>query len=291
MNRLEWVPNREPDFRARWKGPVALRATSQAFTLIELLVVIAIIAIIAAFLFPVFAGAREKGRQAACLSNMRQIGTAINLYLQDHDEAFPTSGYIASEGGSPCVLGVDRAIAPYTRSAEIWRCPTNPKASDLGKIWRDFLGMSLCPVPGIPAQDTGHVSYLINTAVMREGEQNPLWLMLSGGQNGGRSVVRLSQIDYPAQTSLLWDAIVTGAGGPCAGGDALIDPRHNGILNATWADGHAQVVRAQFTNEICPGSDGKPLRHAVVADPGPYQGMHVLVGVPYKKSDRIWALR
>jgi prepilin-type N-terminal cleavage/methylation domain-containing protein len=56
------------------------------FTLIELLVVIAIIAILAAILFPVFAQARAKARQTACLSNQRQIGIGILAYSQDYDE-------------------------------------------------------------------------------------------------------------------------------------------------------------------------------------------------------------
>jgi len=61
------------------------------FTLIELLVVIAIIAILAAILFPVFSRARERSRQATCISNQRQISLSLNMYLQDHDESFPTA--------------------------------------------------------------------------------------------------------------------------------------------------------------------------------------------------------
>jgi len=64
-------------------------STKQAFTLIELLVVIAIIAILAAILFPVFAQAREKARATACLSNMKQIGLGIFMYVQDYDETMP----------------------------------------------------------------------------------------------------------------------------------------------------------------------------------------------------------
>ena len=61
----------------------------RGFTLIELLVVIAIIAILAAILFPVFARAREKARQTACLNNVKQLSLAVMQYTQDYDEILP----------------------------------------------------------------------------------------------------------------------------------------------------------------------------------------------------------
>jgi prepilin-type N-terminal cleavage/methylation domain-containing protein/prepilin-type processing-associated H-X9-DG protein len=76
------------------------RSTRLAFTLIELLVVIAIIAILAAILFPVFAQAREKARQASCTSNLKQITTALLMYIQDYDEMFTPGGMANNDGGT-----------------------------------------------------------------------------------------------------------------------------------------------------------------------------------------------
>jgi prepilin-type N-terminal cleavage/methylation domain-containing protein/prepilin-type processing-associated H-X9-DG protein len=106
----------------------------RGFTLIELLVVIAIIAILAAILFPVFAQAREKARQSACISNLRQIGTAFSLYQQDYDERLPDRRdlKLTLPGGfrpwttwppsDPRAGWAAVALEPYTCNTALWSC-------------------------------------------------------------------------------------------------------------------------------------------------------------------------
>ena len=117
----------------------------RGFTLIELLVVIAVLALLAAILFPVFAKVREDGWKATCVSNLKQIGAAYHMYLQDNDGQFP-----------PVVQAPDRrlnvywsppnlvtndpkiqamyasmganAVIPYTRNMQIWACPATTLA-------------------------------------------------------------------------------------------------------------------------------------------------------------------
>ena len=92
---------------------------NKGFTLIELLVVIAIIAVLAAILFPVFANAREKGRQAACLSNEKQMGLAVMEYVQDYDECYPCGINDPGSAGG----GWAGQIFPYVKSAGVYACP------------------------------------------------------------------------------------------------------------------------------------------------------------------------
>jgi prepilin-type N-terminal cleavage/methylation domain-containing protein/prepilin-type processing-associated H-X9-DG protein len=115
----------------------------RAFTLIELLVVIAIIAILAAILFPVFAQAREKARQASCLSNQKQIGTAALMYIQDYDEVWPLT-YINFMGAgsalyiwtvplksdTPGDIELEKtlwatALQPYIKNSGVFPCPSS----------------------------------------------------------------------------------------------------------------------------------------------------------------------
>ncbi|MCS7188070.1 MAG: prepilin-type N-terminal cleavage/methylation domain-containing protein, partial [Armatimonadota bacterium] len=98
------------------------------FTLIELLVVIAIIAILAAILFPVFALAREKGRQSTCASYHNQLAKAILMYAGDHDEVLVPSRLVP--GNNPANPGVriwQELVAPYIKNVDVFFCPNGRK--------------------------------------------------------------------------------------------------------------------------------------------------------------------
>jgi prepilin-type N-terminal cleavage/methylation domain-containing protein len=101
----------------------------QAFTLIELLVVIAIIAILAAILFPVFAQAKMAGKKTVSLSNMRQVGLASVMYLNDHDDvAMPLYFYDPNNLTMPSTQGFyyyPLLLLPYTKNEQIFLCPND----------------------------------------------------------------------------------------------------------------------------------------------------------------------
>jgi len=98
----------------------------RAFTLIELLVVIAIIAILAAILFPVFAKAREKARQSACSSNVKQLALGVLQYSQDYDGWTPPRYYRLdpAAAGGPNIW--DNLVQPYVKNTQISHCPSEP---------------------------------------------------------------------------------------------------------------------------------------------------------------------
>ena len=114
---------------------MSTRSAQKGFTLIELLVVIAIIAMLAAILFPVFSRAREKARQVMCMSNLRQLGMAWEMYAQDHDDTYPLYAHNTRFCDGWCAVCPPFANHPnawpvamwaYFRNAGVLVCPTPP---------------------------------------------------------------------------------------------------------------------------------------------------------------------
>ncbi|MCU0315877.1 MAG: prepilin-type N-terminal cleavage/methylation domain-containing protein [Fimbriimonadaceae bacterium] len=106
---------------------------NRAFTLIELLVVIAIIAILAAILFPVFAQAKQAAKKTTALSNIKQTGTAVQIYLADYDDIFP-------QGNGACWWGpIDGAwtftVQPYIKNLPLLRSPADPNSNSHWESW------------------------------------------------------------------------------------------------------------------------------------------------------------
>lgn len=101
------------------------RCGRQGFTLIELLVVIAIIAILAAILFPVFARAREAARKSSCQSNLKQLGLAFHMYIQDYDERYPESWNAHWDIRDGFARNWASAIYSYTKNRQIYKCPSD----------------------------------------------------------------------------------------------------------------------------------------------------------------------
>ena len=180
----------------------------RGFTLIELLVVIAIIAILAAILFPVFAKARENARKSNCLSNCKQIGNAVMMYVQDYDEMLP----FGQTDSAPVTYVIHSlptgtsVLSPYVKNGNIAACPSQ-KTYASGYGW-----------------NYPHMPYRTFYA-------------------GGFSV---GDITYPAEVMMFCDTSARvwsycpihypGNGD----GYGYISDRHSGGGNCAFADGHAK---------------------------------------------------
>jgi prepilin-type N-terminal cleavage/methylation domain-containing protein/prepilin-type processing-associated H-X9-DG protein len=206
-----------------------MRTRFRGFTLIELLVVIAIIAILAAILFPVFAQAREKARTTKCLSNCKQLGTAVTMYLQDYDGAYPLAWF-----PSPAEYGFDVALFPYIKNHQVYECPSNKLRPS------DWPGYKRSGVGAIPR------SYAMN------GD------LSSGDQLRAMHVITESQVTNPAEAILITET-----------SDTYKDTRppdheiftrnqddvcshipyriHQGGSNYVFCDGHAKWARVEAT--------------------------------------------
>jgi len=203
----------------------------RGFTLIELLVVIAIIAILAAILFPVFARAREKARQASCQSNLKQIGLSVHMYAQDYDERYPMNSYNVTDCVSQFHAGVGQrlwwyeALTPFVKSTQLWACPSKNQEDR---------------VCGCTA----------------EGETRALWgygmNCWPGSQLNFTWAPKMAQVDMPASTVYASDAdcvvVRTDIAGayPRPGGSGTCPTSfspHNEGKNHVYADGHVKWGR------------------------------------------------
>jgi prepilin-type N-terminal cleavage/methylation domain-containing protein/prepilin-type processing-associated H-X9-DG protein len=249
----------------------------RAFTLIELLVVIAIIAILAAILFPVFAQARDKARQTACLSNTKQVALALYQYVQDYDEVLPMGGW--SIGTESSRWSVD--IQPYLKSRDVFVCPSQ---SDFFPRGYTGLPSGYRPTPrgggayGINWNLTRHISSPTSTTGVLGLAEIPspagTFLVVEGancnnaaapaGVTGNQNPetwhkLALEPSDWgiapPTNytgTSYLYDT-------DDSGGNNRRRPvaRHAGGLNVVYCDGHAKWSRIEQFLGRCPSNSNK----------------------------------
>jgi len=246
------------------RGVSPMLPSRVGFTLIELLVVIAIIAILAAILFPVFSRAREKARQISCLSNLRQSATAVGQYVQDYDEAFPMSVYLAfNASAQPCALTMLGAIEPYIKNRQIYQCPSEPRALNVDAAFRSL---------GLPGGECGgfdYGSYVFNFAVFVDGNLPPVMVAMSP--------IRLPEIQFPTETGMVCDGNLT-TGPPIASNtcgftlfDAPVQGRHMEFANVNFVDGHAKVYKVRESGCSGLNINGQTIRQWCVTQTGPYQ--------------------
>jgi prepilin-type N-terminal cleavage/methylation domain-containing protein/prepilin-type processing-associated H-X9-DG protein len=204
----------------------------RGFTLIELLVVIAIIAILAAILFPVFARAREKARQTSCLSNVKEIVLGTLMYIQDYDERLPRLYY--NQTGPPTRVTITMMIEPYLKNVQIWNCPSaaHTTTSVAGLTLRSYSFQQFLDFVKL-----ARVKRTSETVMWFDGCQDS-WgpgrgYKPSNGYNGPIA----AQTGWPSGCSNDWWN--TGTHGRPG---FNFSPRHNGMGNVGFVDGHAKSM-------------------------------------------------
>ncbi len=241
------------------EGGRTKQMTRRGFTLIELLVVIAIIAILAAILFPVFAQAREKARSASCLSNLKQLGLAVAMYVQDYDERF-AGGSTHLQGDPGNCIGhrwwIDM-IEPYVKNRGLKNCPSE-------RVRIPYFDPTIADVPGTQCgEGIYYSSYSWNVIICWEDGANGInsipGFSCLGDPNfrywGIRRGTSLAAVARPAEVIAIMD---TRDGWIETWSDRMTDLyrnpngpgvayRHNDGFNAVYVDGHARYHRKHST--------------------------------------------
>lgn len=233
----------------------------QGFTLIELLVVIAIIAILAAILFPIFARARDKGRQTACLTNLKQIGAASKSYNSDYNGVYvPAAGYWPEYGTSQAASWTFHSwvycFKPYIGEPGILICPSAPD-------------------PSIPA------NVQTNTNRRGKGEGDCAWLWdaagypshyglnvaCAGGEpgkttnNGWGMIPSDAIIPDTSRVIYISESKWADSGGDKGSYDWCIHDtfgRHAGGINVVCCDGHARFVQTKYFDALAAVYPNRP---------------------------------
>ncbi|MBC8139622.1 MAG: prepilin-type N-terminal cleavage/methylation domain-containing protein [Fibrella sp.] len=234
-----------------------VKTARSGFTLIELLVVIAIIAILAAILFPVFAQARAKARQAADLSNVRQIGIAIMMYVQDYDETTAVTHHDLEppETIANMYTWYD-PLKPYIKSDNIFR---DPSMDDDDSI------TVFPPVVTLADWKKYRTDYLINGffahGISLGDIKQPAQQIMIGERHAGIAFFDYHPWGSPAVGDNWEKGFLDGSGyqiGDVDSDSQVPDPknvgRHSQGNNYGFADGHAKWFR--FTQTL---SKTKPI--------------------------------
>ncbi|MGC9318959.1 MAG: DUF1559 domain-containing protein [Armatimonadota bacterium] len=203
----------------------------RGFTLIELLVVIAIIAILAAILFPVFARAREKARQASCTSNLKQLSLGLLMYMQDYDQRFvrtsanDMNAWAAAD--NPYSVWY-RAIMPYVKNEQLYECPSDStpnsaRWSTSATTWDDWPADGATAYPATAGYE----------------------FALSYGVNHNFGGATEADVSYPAQTGMVFEceAVLSYESSTWEPrGYIRSAARHNEMFNCGFFDGHVKSL-------------------------------------------------
>jgi prepilin-type N-terminal cleavage/methylation domain-containing protein/prepilin-type processing-associated H-X9-DG protein len=226
------------------------RRNPAGFTLIELLVVIAIIAILAAILFPVFAQAREKARQASCSSNLKQLGVAMRMYQDDYDGRH-IPAYDFGYGWRKCPFKIwPDFIQPYVKNIDIFACPSGRESTFIDDPARKCDAMGAQPALGTKT-NPWRLSYVYNEGYIDKKGYNGMVCESTDTADIGCPD---AAIEDPAGTIALTDGIPPGSNAVVvyliardsdlgAAKDQKVLKRHSSGFNALHADGHVKWLR------------------------------------------------